>query len=209
MDLKELESTVLEQATKTKELRSEEDKLKSEICNTIANNLKEIVIPCVVQMNTFLEKLRNLTSSLPEKEERFVTIPLGDVDGSYEFRLRVSYRYGINLNYKCHGYSSWSKYLEYADDFKEVYRWLSQYALRNIFLNEEESMKVVDLIQQQYADILGVWAEHTKSCNEALSESIETMRDILSNAHCVSHKEDGTVEIHLGDKVYRGTLIED
>ena len=87
MDLKELESTVLEQATKTKELRVEEDRLKGEICKTIENNLREIVIPCVVQMNKFLEKLRNLTSSMPEREERRVTIPLGEVDASYEFKL--------------------------------------------------------------------------------------------------------------------------
>ena len=83
------------------------------------------------------------------------------------------------------------------------------YSLRNVLINEEESTKIVDLIRQQYADILGVWAEHTKSRNEELSKSIATMRDILSKAHCVSHKEDGTVEIHLGNKVYRGTLIED
>ena len=70
MDLKELETTVLEQATKTKELRLEEDRLKGEICKTIENNLREIVIPCVVQMNKFLDKLRDLTSSLPESEER-------------------------------------------------------------------------------------------------------------------------------------------
>ena len=209
MDLKKLEESVLEQATKTKELRLEEDKLKGEICNTIANNLKEIVIPCVVQMNMFLEKLRNLTSSTPEKEERNITIPLGDVDECYDFKLHVSYRYGINLRYQYHGYSSWDKYLEYAENFSEVCKWRSQYALRNVFLNEEESMKVVDLIQQQYADILSVWVEHTKNCNEALSKSVETMRDVLSKAHCVSHKEDGTVEIHLGNKVYKGTLIED
>lgn len=208
MDLKELEATVLEQANKTKELRLEEDKLKSEICKTIENNLREIVIPCVVQMNKFLEKLRDLTSTLPEREERAVIIPLGDVDESYDFRLNVSYKYGIHLRYHYYGYSSWDKYLDYGNNFDDVCRWRSHYHLRNIFLNEEESMKIVDLIQKQYADILGVWVEHTKSCNEELSKSISTMRDVLSNAHCVSHKEDGTVEIHLGDKVYRGTLIE-
>lgn len=209
MDLKELKSTVLEQATKTKELRLEEDKLKGEICKTIENNLREIVIPYVVQMNKFLEKLRNLTSSMPEREERRVTIPLGDVDESYSFRLNVSYRYGVNLSYQCHGYSSWDKYLEYGDSLNNVCRYRSHYSLRNVFINEEESMKIVDLIQQQYADILGVWAEHTKSRNEELSKSIATMQDTLSSAHCVSHNEDGTVEIYLGGKTYKATLKED
>ena len=209
MDLNELETTVLEQATKTKELRLEEDRLISEICKTIENNLREIVIPCVVQMNNFLKKLRDLTSSLPEKEEKFITIPLGEVDDCYSFRLHVSYRYGVNLSYKCNGYSSWDKYLEYGDNFKDVCRWRSHYSLRNIFINEEESMKIVDLIQKQYADILGVWSEHTKSYNKELSKSITTMRDTLSRAHCVSHNEDGTVEIHLGGKTYKATLKED
>lgn len=210
MDLKELESTVLKQATKTKELRLEEDKLKDEICKTIENNLREIVIPCVVQMNKFLEKLRNLTSSMPEEdEERNITIPLGNVDVSYEFKLHVSYRYGVNLRYQYHGYSSWNKYLEYGDSLYTVCRCSSHYSLRNVFINEEESMKIVDLIQQQYADILGVWAEHTKSRNEELSKSIANMRDILSKAHCVSHNEDGTVEIQLGGKTYKATLKED
>lgn len=209
MDLKELEKTVLEQATKTKELRLEDDRLKGEICNTIENNLREIVIPCVVQMNKFLEKLRDLTSSMPDREEKNVTIPLGEVDESYEFKLHVSYRYGVNLRYQYHGYSSWDKYLEYGDSLKDICRSRYHYSLRNIFINEEESMKIVDLIKQQYADILGEWVEHTKSRNEELSKSIANMRDVLSKAHCVGHNEDGTVEIHLGDKVYRGTLIED
>lgn len=209
MDLKELEATVLEQATKTKELRLEEDKLKDEICKTIENNLSEIVIPCVIQMNKFLEKLRDLTSSMPEKDETSVTIPLGDVEDGYSFSLHVSYRYGVNLRYKYFGYSSWDKYLEYKDSLKEVCRWRSQYALRNVFINEEGSMKIVDLIQKQYADILGVWVEHTKSRNEALSKSIANIRDTLSKAHCVSHNEDGTVEIHLGGKTYKATLKED
>lgn len=209
MDLKELESTVLKQATKTKELRVEEDRLKDEICKTIENNLREIVIPCVVQMNKFLEKLRDLTSSMPEREERNVTIPLGEVDENYDFRLHVSYRYGVNLEYHRYGYRSWDKYLEYGDSLNEVCKYRSHYSLRNVFINEEESMKIVDLIQQQYADILGVWAEHTKSRNEELSKSIATMQDILSKAHCVSHNEDGTVEIHLGGKTYKATLKED
>ena len=208
MYLKELEATVLEQATKTKELRLEEDKLKSEICTVIKNNIENIVVPYLNRMNGFLKRVRELTDSVPKFTEYNDEIPLGaDIDNCYKLHLVVS-SYAVHLSFKYFGSYGWNKYLDYSEA-EDVYRYRNHYNLRHVFINEEDTQKVVDLIQKKYELIFTAWSESTRTWNEELANKIADMRDALSKSHCVEHNEDGTVEIHLGDKVYRGTLIED
>ena len=76
------------------------------------------------------------------------------------------------------------------------------------FATEEKTQEFVEIIGTVYADILKAMAESFKTRNEALTKTVMELSDKLLNARSVTHNEDGTVEIHLGDKVYRGTLIE-
>lgn len=208
MDLEELKASVLENAQKTKELREEESKLKGEICAVIKNNIENIVVPYMKGMNKFIENLRQLTDSVPKFEEYKDEILLGgDIEDCYRLYLVVS-AYAVHLSFKCIGSYGWNKYLDYSEA-DDVYRYLHQYNLRHVFINEEETQKIVDLIQKKYTLIFTKWSEYVRGWNETLADRIADMRDALSKAHCVEHNEDGTVEIHLGDKVYRGTLIED
>lgn len=207
MDLEELKASVLEQAQKTKQLRQEEHNLEVEICDAIKNNIENIVVPYVNNMNRFIKNLRELTNSAPKFTECNDEILLGgDIDDCYKLYLVVS-AYAVHLSFKYTGFYGWDRYLDYSDSV-EVYRDSYHYELRHVFINEEETQKIVDLIQKKYILIFTAWSESVRSWNEELANKIADMRDTLSKAHCVEHNEDGTVEINLGDKVYKGTLIE-
>ena len=158
-------------------------------------------------MNGFLKSIRELTNSVPKFTEYNDEILLGaDIDSCYKLCLVVS-AYSVHLSFKYLGSYGWNKYLDYSEA-EDVYRYRHHYNLRHVFINEEDTQKIVDLIQKKYTLIFTAWSESIRTWNKELADRIADMRDAFSKAHCVEHNEDGTVEIHLGNKVYRGTLIE-
>lgn len=210
MDLETLKAGVLEQAQKTKELRLEADRLEGEVCNIVKDNIENIVVPYFEKMNKFIESLRTLTDSVPKMTEYSEDIPLGEgVDRCYILHLEVS-AYGVHLTFRYTGSYGWKKWIDYSQNERnDIYRYRSHYNLRNIFINEEVTQKIVDLAQTKYICILNIWAEYIKGWNETLADRISNITVLLSKAHCVEHNEDGTVEIHLGGKTYKATLTEE
>lgn len=209
MDLNELKASVLSQAEECHTLLGKKADLEKQLADTVKKNLREIVKPYIENMNTFCEKLYNLgggkSSDYRTKTDHF---PLGDdIDTDVYDLFCESYYRGVGLRFsnrinRCSEDKSLNDFLQYYNDgpASKFYYW---------FGTEEKTQEFVELVGKIYADILKAMAESFKIRNEALTKTVMELSDRLLNTHSVEHKEDGTVEIHLGNKVYRGTLIKD
>ena len=210
LSLDELKANVMEQADKAKLLANEKAEQKSKVCAIVRKNLETIVVPYILDMNAFLKAVRDKASGFPKFDEIRVGIPLGeDIDDNYSLCLRTS-SYGVNLEFANHGMGYFSSYLQYKDSRDDkVYRYQYDFNLRNVFITEDKALALVESIKDQYVIVLNKWADYLKDSNEQYAKAIEDLKDMLSSAHAVETKEDGTVEIMLGGKKYVGRIAEE
>lgn len=209
MDLNELKASVLSQAEECHTLLNKKADLEKQLADTVKKNLREIVKPYVENMNTFCEKLYNLgggnASDYRTKKDHFYLG--GDIDTDVCDLFCESYYRGVSVRF-LHKINKYSEDMT-LNDFLQYYNDSSTSKFYYWFGTEEKTQEFVELVGKIYADILKAMAKSFKTRNEDLTKTVMELSDRLLNTHSVEHKEDGTVEIHLGDKVYRGTLVED
>ena len=184
--------------------------LEKQIKDTVAKNFNEIVKPFMVEMNKLIKSISDMsnTSVSFDTGKNTVNIFLGEnVPDYYYFRLN-KYWGGIYTNFgrtSDHYYNRWDTDLITQtdcwsnDNILELSYW---------FLTEEKSQEFVELVKEYYVELLEKYSILVKERNEKLSQSITELTEELKRASTVEHKEDGTVEIHLGGKTYRATLKE-
>ena len=209
MDLESLKASVLSQAEECRTLLNKKSDLEKQLADTVKKNLTEIVMPYIESMNSFCNKLYDLGGGCcSDYRSHTKYFSLGDdIDTDIVKLYCQSYYKGLDVyfTYKCNRYSEDKK-------LNDMVRCWSNPAVAKYFYwfgTEEKTQEFVEILGTVYADILKAMAESFKTRNEALTKSVMELSDKLLNARSVTHNEDGTVEIHLGDKVYRGTLIED
>ena len=79
-----------------------------------------------------------------------------------------------------------------------------------VLRTEEDANNVVEAISQYYIKIMEYYLDNVIPVSEEkVRTSIASIKALLSDSHTVEEKEDGTVEIKLGGKVYIGTLKEE
>ena len=209
MDINELKSKVLEQAQESAQLAQTKKELEKQILDTIYKNVNEIVKPFMKDMNELVGKISDMSNTMAsmQGEDCRINLFLGeDVPECFYFRI-VKYWGGI---YTAFGRNSDSYHNRWETDIIGRDDWRCDYSLElsNWFLTEEKSQDFIEIVKQHYADILGKYSVLVKNRNEQLSQSITELTEELKRASTVEHKEDGTVEIHLGGKTYRATLKE-
>lgn len=210
MDINELKSKVLEQAQESAQLAQTKKELEKQIKDTIAKNFNEIVKPFMTEMNELIRSVSGMsnTSVSYSAGENNVKLFLGEnVPDCYYFRLNKYYG-GIYTNF---GRKSDSYYNRWETDLlTETDCWGNDNTLKLSywFLTEEKSQEFVELVKEYYVELLENYSVLVKERNEQLSQSITELTEELKRASTVEHKEDGTVEIHLGGKTYRATLKE-
>lgn len=204
MDLNGLKASVLEQAHKTKDLANTERDLKNEIKNIVKKNFCDIVKPFMTDMNELIYDIHNLADvSATNMNDRKLFC---DVEGRH-ISLK-KYWGGMYPNlYDKGSANTRSLSIDILNDDLNINNgWLLY--LDKWFLTEEDSQKFVEACKVEYVDILNKYSALVSERNEKLSKSIDKLSEELSKSSCVSHKEDGTVEIHLGGKTYTATLKE-
>lgn len=73
---------------------------------------------------------------------------------------------------------------------------------------EEHSLRLLERIRKGYAEILRQFLEFLDRENTELYEAVEDLAQRLEKSSTVENKEDETVEIHLGNKTFRGSIVE-
>ena len=209
MDLESLKASVLSQAEECHTLLNKKAGLEKQLADTVRKNLTEIVKPYIDSMNSFCKKLYNLGDGCcSDYRSNTKYFSLGDDIDTDIVKLSChSYYRGLDVYFAYKGN-------RYSEDkiLDDVLRYWSDSPLSKYFYwfgTEEKTQEFVEILGTIYADILKAMAESFKTRNEDLTKTVMELSDKLLNARSVTHNEDGTVEIHLGDKVYRGTLIED
>lgn len=210
MDINELKSKVLEQAQESAQLAKNKKALEKQIKDTIAKNFNEIVKPFMTEMNKLIKSISDLsdTSASFDAGENTVKLFLGeDSPDCYYFRLN-KYWGGIYPNFgrtSDQHYNRWD-----ADLITQTDCWNNDNVLKLSywFLTEEKSQDFVEIVKEYYVELLEKYSVLVKARNEKLSQSITELTEELKRASTVEHKEDGTVEIHLGGKTYKATLKE-
>lgn len=74
---------------------------------------------------------------------------------------------------------------------------------------EEHAMQFLERVRKGYSDLFMQFLAFINKENEKLHDTIEDLSRRLSDSSVVENKGDGTVEIHLGGKVFRGNIVEE
>lgn len=125
----------------------------------------------------------------------------------------------------CYGYSDTEVYVMYCENISQYYlslrgnddaivllkkagetdlRIFSQY-----LDTEEHAMQFLERVRKGYSDVFAQFLAFINKENEKLHDTIEDLSRRLSDSSVVENKEDGTVEIHLGGKIFRGNIVEE
>lgn len=210
LSLEELKTKVMDEADKAKQLATERAEQKSKVCDIIRKNFETFILPFVKEMNLFMEQIRCKVNGSPSMHgDADLNIPLGEgIPECYSLSLRTN-EYGVHVEMTNHGSGYFSQYLDGRDFESNICRYQYHFHLRNIFLTEDKTLELLEKIKGQYVAILNTWATYLEKSNADYAKAIEDLKNMLSSAHAVETKEDGTVEIMLGGKKYVGRVAEE
>lgn len=200
MDLEELKASVEKEVNRTCELRKEQSALEDKLGQKVRENIKNFLIPVVDEFNSVLRKLYATAGSLPEDLCRVI---------SKQKKIELDNGKIVRIDFTVSGLNVYSGLLVLGkvnelDACSNL--GLSDYA--SLFASEDGVLSVVELIRTEIVPVFQAWADFYAEENAKLEEAIRKLSDQLASSHTMTKREDGTVEIVLGNKTYRGTLVE-
>lgn len=74
---------------------------------------------------------------------------------------------------------------------------------------EEHSISLLEHFRKGYTVILTNILEHINKENDELYKAVQELTEKLADSSTVKEGEDGTVEIHLNGKTFRGKVVEE
>lgn len=210
MDFNELKMNVLAQAEECKNKEAEKANLEKRMADIVKKNASEIVLPYIDEMNGLLDKLVTINNNcyiyFDDHQTDFF---LGEDVKERHTKLYISvscnkiyFNFRYDISTMAYEKRTMSEFIRGAADKYTIqfFNWLG---------SEEKSLEMVDILKDEYTRILNCWSEHFTVKNKQLAESIKELNDKLSQGSSIEHKENGTVEIHLGGKTYKATLSEE
>ena len=208
--INELMNECTEAMNKHVALQEEDDKLKEDLKEVVLKNWKI----ALAEIEAF-EKFRGLLA------DTFHKYPTFDEIG----QILAEYDCGLTLMIKSEN-SAWAcsaKILLLGEggvslDYLEKGLFNEENPFRTdiipswaVLLNTEEKAKAfANKVAEYYAKVAQFYLDNIIPTESgALRDSIANIKALLTDSHTVEEKEDGTVEIKLGGKVYIGTLKEE
>lgn len=102
---------------------------------------------------------------------------------------------------------------EFNDDIRYIYRCKNDkkriMSFADIFSTEDKASALLSEICEVYTKLFSKVLEQIEGDNKALSEQLTSLKEYLNNSSVVKEETDGTIEIHLNGKTYKGTLVEE
>ena len=74
---------------------------------------------------------------------------------------------------------------------------------------EEHALQLLERVRKGYVSIFSQFLEYIGKENEELYNAVQDLSKKLADSSVMKEEEDGTVEIHLGGKTFRGKIAED
>lgn len=75
--------------------------------------------------------------------------------------------------------------------------------------SEDKANALLEEIFTIYGNLFEKCAERIKTENEEVSTKLKTLSEYLKDSSVVEEKEDGSIEIHLNGKTYKGVVVEE
>lgn len=127
-----------------------------------------------------------------DRQLAYISI-FGDDRGRREFRL-----------------SDFSSSTEFNDTFSVLKNSVdSTLALSKILSTEEKAMALLEEMTSLYSHFFKGVIEKIHNDNSELRTTIQNLSYYLENSSVVKEEKDGSIEIHLNGKTYKGTLVEE
>ncbi len=82
-------------------------------------------------------------------------------------------------------------------------------AFSGLLDTEEHTLQTLEQIRKGYSDIFREYLECIDAENKGLARDIESLSARLAGSSVIREGEDGTVEIRLGNRVFRGKVTEE
>lgn len=183
---------------------------------------EELRDKCVDNYNTIIRDTLNTLHSLAEKlcynygvwfncseeeekTEHFFIKYYGDNDDRFYIEIKADDYYFRPYHY--------SNNTEWKDDIRNIY--ISSrnkdklMAFADILSTEDRTNALLAEISELYAKLFTEILKKVDEDNEVLSGQLTSLTEYLNNSSVVKEEEDGTIEIHLNGKTYRGTVVEE
>lgn len=74
---------------------------------------------------------------------------------------------------------------------------------------EEHALQLLERVRKGYESIFTQFLDYIGKENEELYKAVQELTEKLADSSTIKEEEDGTVEIHLGGKTFRGKIAED
>ena len=183
----------------SKRLEAEKKECKQTIAKDIVENLINIYLP-------FIDKVRSSEDSFGRIGENFsIFEEFEGMPMSFNTSHGFFFIYGGRSTYYPHNIEVLIKDIANItsrndDDFD---------CLARTFGTATVAQKFVERCIDAYAKRLDSIASHYQDSNSKLADSVEKLKTMIAeNSKVVKEKEDGSIEITLGGKVYVGHLKE-
>ena len=82
-------------------------------------------------------------------------------------------------------------------------------AFSELFSTEDKANVFLAEVNEQYAKLFEEVIKVVDEKNGELALQLDSLKEALSTSSVVKEKEDGSIEIHLNGKTYKGTLVEE
>ena len=82
-------------------------------------------------------------------------------------------------------------------------------AFSELFSTEDKANAFLAEVNEQYAKLFEEVVRVVDEKNATLALQLDSLREALSTSSVVKEEEDGSIEIHLNGKTYKGTLVEE
>lgn len=203
-EIAELSEKLKVAVAKNVELENRKAELVEGIKEVVYNNYKNILFDELKLYhnlcNDFRKKYRGCAAFYTEECED-------------KIRLKFYYTDSVEVFLKIPGSSSYY-YLWLTGNETELnyLKGMSEKEVRYIspYLDtEEHSLQLLERVRKGYASIFSQFLEFIDRENTELYKTVEDFSKRLADSSTMENKEDGTVEIHLGGKTFRGNIIEE
>lgn len=186
------------------ELESRKEELLEDMRKVMQNNYRNILFDELKlyydMAKTFRDKYRGCEAYYTDNCEDKLKLKFYHSE-IVEATLKIPTEEGSNYYFGLHGDDTENMYIRRMGE-KEV-KYYSSY-----FDTEEHTLQLLERIRKGYASIFTQFLDFIDKENKELIKTVEDLSKRLADYSTVENKEDGTVEIHLGGKLFRGSIVE-
>jgi len=178
-------------------LRNVKDSKECELFSKIKKNYKEIFEPIHNELMDLDRQLEQRSGNRIKSEDaRFV--------------IESSFHYYIWFKVDCDCNRREFDFCDIENFFYDSWRFCRDRIFKalSVFTSTEKTLVFVDEIREVMAERYKKQIEYLRPQNENLANSIEKLTKELEQSSIVEEKQDGTVKIKIGDKVFIGTVKE-